>query len=372
MNDNVKVRIEVVKGWIRLRWSCEGKRYSLALGVPESVVNRIVATGKAAMIEGDIATGNFDPTLAKYRPQRGAATPTLSIIDLLRRFTEVKRRKLAKETLSKYSALHDPISEFFSGRTAAAVDWDAADCFRVYLTKQRRLKPATVKDRLMVLSACWKWGINQGLVTINPWAEPLKTVAVPPMQKPKPFSQAEIAAILKAFRTGKHFSHYADFVEFRFGCGCRVQEAIGLQWKHLSEDCSTIWIGEAVSRSKVRKSTKTNRARQITLSPRLQQILLARRPADWQPDGLVFPAPEGGLLNDSNFSQRVWKKLLTEIKIPYRKFNSARHTFTSHALASGVKPMTVAEIAGHDPEVLFKHYASEIDGGLKLPDVLPQ
>jgi integrase len=57
---------------------------------------------------------------------------------------------------------------------------------------------------------------------------------LPPTQKPKPFSQAEIAAILATLRANQHYAHYADFVEFRFGCGCRIEEAIGLKWKHLS------------------------------------------------------------------------------------------------------------------------------------------
>ncbi|MFM7425770.1 MAG: tyrosine recombinase XerC [Elainella sp.] len=289
---------------------------------------------------------------------------------MLEKFTEAQSRRVAKETLSKFKALHGPVGEFFGSKPAVLVDEELADRFRLYLAQERKLQPATIKDRLTTISACWKWAQKQRLVTSNPWVEPLRLVTVPPTQKPRPFTQAEIAAILEAFRGNKYYAHYADFVEFRFGCGCRIQEAIGLRWQHLSDDCSTIWIGEAVSRSKKRKTTKTNRAREFKLSARLQQILLARRPADWQPDGIVFPAPEGGLLSDTNFSQRAWKKVLAELKIPYRKFNSARHTFASHALARGVKPMAVAEIAGHDPEVLFKHYASEIDGGLQLPDIL--
>jgi integrase len=366
----MRVKVESFKGWLRLRWSYEGQRLTLSLGLPDSVVNRTAAIAKAATIEGDLATGNFDSSLAKYRPAKRVAEPSVGVLDLLERFIELKSRKVEKGTLSKLKALREPVSEFFGSKSAIAVDDDLADRFRVYLIQDRGLSPATVKDRLGGLSACWKWATKQGMVTGNPWVEPLKLVKVPPAQKPKPFTSNEIAAILEAFRSSKYYAHYADFVEFRFGCGCRIEEAIGLQWKHLSEDCSTVWIGEAVTRGKVRKTTKTNRSREFKLSPRLQRILLARRPADWQPDGIVFPGPKGGILNDSNFGSRAWRSVLHQLKIPYRKFNSARHTFTSHALARGVKPMTVAEIAGHDPEVLFKHYASEIDGGLQLPDIL--
>lgn len=42
----------------------------------------------------------------------------------------------------------------------------------------------------------------------------------------------------------------------------------------------------------------------------------------------------------------------------------------SHALAKGLPPMTIAEMVGHDPEVLFKHYAANIHGGLQLPGLM--
>jgi len=186
MQSKVKVKVESFKGWLRLRWSCAGERYSLALGLPDSKVNRTVAAGKAAVIEGDLATENFDPSLTKYRPKRQTAESSLSILELLERFTEVKKRKILSRTLSKFRALHEPINQFFGSKPAAVVDDDLADQFRVYLVQSRGLAPAT------------------------------------------------------ALRDSKHYAHYADFVEFRFGCGCRIEEVIGLKWCHLSDDCSNV------------------------------------------------------------------------------------------------------------------------------------
>ncbi len=53
---------------LRLRWRHEGKRYCLALGIPDNKLNRAAAQTKARQIEGDMVTGNFDPTLTKYKP----------------------------------------------------------------------------------------------------------------------------------------------------------------------------------------------------------------------------------------------------------------------------------------------------------------
>jgi integrase len=107
----------------------------------------------------------------------------------------------------------------------------------------------------------------------NPWVEVVRHVKVPPKQMPKPFTKEEIGAIIQAFRADRYYSHYTDFVEFLFGTGCRTSEAIGLRWGHLSDDCSTVWIGETLSRG-VRKPTKTNRARTITLTPNICNVPL--------------------------------------------------------------------------------------------------
>lgn len=368
MTKHSTVAINSFKGRLRLRWSYQGERFTLSLELPDSVVNRVVAKGKAALIEGDLVTGNFDRTLVKYRPQK-TVTSAMSISNLLTSFTEYKRRSISATSISKFKALQQPVEQFFGSKSATAVDEDMADQFRLFLIG-KRLAAATVKERLVTMNACWSWAVKRGMVTCNPWVEIVKRVSVPPTQKPKPFTQNEIQAILTAFRQSKHYSHYADFVEFLFGSGCRIGEAIGLQWRHVSDDCSAVWIGEAVSRGKVRKSTKTNRARQFRLSPRLQQILIARRPQPPQPDGPVFPAPKGGLMDDHLFCVRAWKKSITAAGVAYRHPYSTRHTFISHALAKGVKPVTVAEMTGHDPQVLFKHYASVIDNGLRLPDIL--
>lgn len=64
------VAVQAFKGRLRLCWSYQSKRYFLYLELPEGKTNRIVAEGKAKQIEGDMATGNFDRTLAKYKPER--------------------------------------------------------------------------------------------------------------------------------------------------------------------------------------------------------------------------------------------------------------------------------------------------------------
>lgn len=92
------VVIQVFKERLRLCWSCLGKRYYLYIGLPDSKVNRTVAESKARVIEGDMATGNFDSTLKKYKSQAVLRRSQISAITLFERFTQSKLTIVILET----------------------------------------------------------------------------------------------------------------------------------------------------------------------------------------------------------------------------------------------------------------------------------
>ena len=46
-----EVKINVDKGWLRLRWSCQGKRHVMAVGLLDTPANRAIAAAKATVIE---------------------------------------------------------------------------------------------------------------------------------------------------------------------------------------------------------------------------------------------------------------------------------------------------------------------------------
>jgi integrase len=360
------VRIENFKGRLRLRWSYRGKRFCLSFGFADSPLGRKVAEGKAKLIEIDLITGNFDPTLNKYRgaaeaPKSGSIGP----VALFDKFAIYKAKGTDRRTQEKYRAVRSRVAKFF-GTVDRPLDLDYADQFRLALAD---LAPKTQKEYLSLLKNCWEWGEREKLVTGNPWGEVVARVRVAPKQRPRPFTKPEIAAILSAFKSDPHYAYYADFVQFLFATGCRTSEAIGLRWCDLSDDCAKIWIGESVSRG-VRKPTKTNRDRTFRLNPELSQLLLSRRPEPFQPDSLVFPSKTGKALNDRTFSRRAWPQILEKAGVNYRSPYTTRHTFVSHAIAQEVKPMAIAQITGHEPETLFRHYAADISGGLTLPNIL--
>ncbi|WP_199316548.1 tyrosine-type recombinase/integrase [Chroococcidiopsis sp [FACHB-1243]] len=130
----------------------------------------------------------------------------------------------------------------------------------------------------------------------------------------------------------------------------------------------TVWIGEIVTRG-ARKSAKKNRARTITLSAKIQNLLLSRRPSNPSPDDLVFTSPTGKAIDDRNFRNRAWVTVLTRLGIDYRKPYNTRHTLISHALDLGMNPVTVAQLTGHDVETLYKNYAGNVNSRPVLPEL---
>ena len=352
------VVIQSFKGVLRLVWSYQGKQLFLYCGLADTPLNRIVAEGKAKIIEGDLATGNFDPTLGKYKPER---QNQISVVNLFEKFMERRSRQISETSLAKYKGLLGKLENHFGSKSAIAIGEKEAEKFIHYLSTE--IAPITVRERLSLLRSCWNFGIKKKLIPENPWDD-IK-IKVPPKRKPLPFTKEEITKISHCFI--QDYPHYSDFLHFLFGVGCRTGEAIGLQWKHINDDCSQVWIGESLSRG-VRKDTKNSKSRTINLTPYLQQILLSRRPIDFNPEDLIFTAPEGGAIDDHNFRNRAWKPVLSKLGIPYRKPYTTRHTLISHALEQGMNPVNVADLTGHNVKTLYDHYAGVINKVI-LPDI---
>ncbi|MGJ3252708.1 MAG: site-specific integrase [Elainellaceae cyanobacterium] len=301
--------------------------------------------------------------MAKYWGDEIQHKRHLRVVELYEHFVEHKARQVGARTLEKYRGLAHHLEQFFKQQSASSVTSTKAAAFVEKLAQ--RLQPITVKERLVMMKSCWEWGITQRVADDNPWAE--LRVKVPPKQRARPFSPTEVKAILQGFRTHAHYSYYADYVEFLLTCGCRPGETVSLRWKHVSEDCSQAWIGESWSRGE-QNPTKNNQSRVLRFPPRIQQMLKRRRPAPCDANALVFPAKEGGHIDDHNFRNRAWKSILAEQGIEYRKPYTTRHTGTSNMLQV-LHPTTVAEITGHHVRTLYEHYAGNISTNPEIPDL---
>ena len=374
------VKIENDKGWLRIRFTHQHKRYAFAIGLPDTQLNRRVAADKAHKIELDILSDNFDPTLEKYKPRRDnqkSSGNLLAANDIFPQFIEDRAKTVSTpRSLEKYQLVFKHLQSFVIKNGSQTVslaaiplnNWNPIYAQEFYEYLANKLSVTSLRQYLVCLSAIWKWGIAQNIIEqADVWRSLINRVKVPPKPMPKPFTHDEIHKIINGFENSPHYSHYTDFVVFLFGTGCRIGEAIGLRWKHINDDCSTVWIGESLSRG-IRKATKTNRARTITLTPKLQKMLQRRRLDCFNLDDLVFALPNGNPIDDHNFRNRAWKTTLNEVEVEYRKPYNTRHTLISHALDQGMSPVTVAQLTGHNVQTLYENYAGNVNSRPLLPE----
>ena len=106
-----------------------------------------MAQGKAKVIEGDLATGNFDPSLAKYKPER---QNQITAPDLFQRFMENRSKQVYDRTLVKYQGLLNKLEAFWPLLPAIAINSTEALKFKEQLATQ--VVPITLKERIGLLS----------------------------------------------------------------------------------------------------------------------------------------------------------------------------------------------------------------------------
>jgi integrase len=362
------VSVSTRNDMLRLRWTHQGRPFQLALGLPDSPLNRHKADILASEIAADIAREQFDPTLAKYKPQPEPEPPppALTTADLFEQFIEHRRGggTSGQAIASRYTALLSNLKRHGQDITTPK---DAA----AFLTLLRgRQSPLVANQNLSLLKGFGAWCVEQGHLLENPWASlPRLKESTPTNPKRQPLTADQIRTVLEATKADRYAAHYHDFVMTLFYLGVRPSEAAGLRWRHIDLERGIVNVAESLSRgadgksagwARQRKGTKTNKARTLTLHPNLAAVLAQRRHDDAQPDDLVFLTPRGNAIDDHAFSQRIWKRICGLVgleRVPY----SARHSLGSHLLEQGASIPQVAATLGNTPETTARHYAHMID-----------
>ncbi len=80
------------------------------------------------------------------------------------------------------------------------------------------------------------------------------------------------------------------------------------------------------------------------------------------PDGLVFPAVEGGPMRRSNFRRRVWLPATEAVGVKGLRFHDLRHTAATLAAGSGTSLRALMARIGHASAAAAIRYQHVIDG----------
>jgi integrase len=368
----MKVGIQNKEGRLILVWD-DGKRRTMAVGMPDSSTGRALAEKTKAEIEWDWRIGQYDGSLLKYRPRRlGKNGSELSTVELFDKFTKHQQRAkgLAQSTIdNKYGAVRRMLEKYL-GCPAEDVDRRRTEAFADKCDEV--LSPEIAKARVWLLKAAWHWAGEKSichLPTENPWNGISERWLR--AQKPKPkkaLTKDEVGRILEGFKTSPYYSYYADFVSFQLNMATRPGETIGLKWDSVSEDCSQVWVGEGYYRGHT-SGTKTREARTLAVPLSTRAMLLARKER-LKPgaEDYVFPARQGGPISDGNFRRRAWAKVLAAVGVPYRSPYVTRKSNLNYAYRAGANPADLARAAGHSIETANKHYLEAMKEGPILFD----
>jgi integrase len=110
------------------------------------------------------------------------------------------------------------------------------------------------------------------------------------------------------------------------------------------------------------KSTAGRRTVTLPASvlPSLREHL--ERWAEPGPDGLVFPAPEGGFLRHSNFRRRVWLPATRAAGLQGLRFHDLRHTAATLAVVAGATTKELMARMGHSTPAMAIRYQHVMEG----------
>ena len=185
--------------------------------------------------------------------------------------------------------------------------------------------------------------------------------------KPYPANPADEATPPKICRTAKGILNsdqlnkfmaaiendqiWRDFFYTEMTTGLRRGELCGLKWEDLDSEAGTLKVRRTIHTGKGGALTvgdpKTHAGtRDILLPYSTAQLLQKRRETaltEW-----IFPNPiKPEQPANPGMAYRELKRLLTAAGLPDIRFHDLRHTFATHALASGVDAKTLSGILGH-------------------------
>jgi integrase len=390
MNKTPQVGIETVGTRFRLRLPRQATtatitRY-ISTGLENTPDNHKKVQVIAWDIERDIKADKLDQTYQGYLdhfkpkvlvppPQPKLKPTTLS--QLWANYCTFRKPQLAATTYSldycKKWANH-----------IAKLPQSLAEAVAIRDTLVAKVSADTAKRLLTLLAACCNWAVKSGQIATNPFLGMSADLKRPKTESEiDPFTVTERDSILLAFQQHPKYQHYHSFVKFLFLTGCRTGEAIALQWQHITADLSSITFAQSYSsKLKATKCTKTGKSRKFPVNADLRGLLVAIKPANAKPTDLVFTSPTGLPIDNSRFTNQVWKGCVSGKKtykgiLPsliadgsvaaYRCLYNTRHTFITMMLSTGLTCSQVAKLVGNSPEIILKHYAGS--SVLEVPSI---
>lgn len=372
-----KVTIAIDRKNYRLRFTHLKKRHSLTVG-EVSEEGFMLATAKAQEINSDILMERFDPTLAKYSPERAnalevlEAKPNLNVV--WENYKKLKENVVMPSTKKCCWATTERCMKSVNPKL---LEIDKAPQFIAALLEN--YAPGTLRPVMGDINAAVNLAVNMKMIQDNPY----QSIKLPKKIK-KPiecYEDNEIKEIFEAFHedtycskfTSAKHSHYYYYVSTLGLTFARPEEIIALTWNDLKTkaDKTYLRISKVYSKGFIQTS-KTKEIRLFKCNKQLTE-LLQQAPRIENEHNLMFPSIQGGYINHGNWSKRYWRPIINGLVSDgklhkYLKPYVLRHSGITRAIRLGFDIATIAALAGNSTEMIAKHYLAA-HNEIELPEL---
>jgi integrase len=330
-----KVRVDPRTNRLYLDLHIRGRRKRVFSELPATPMNVRVLKAKVETIEREVFLGTFD--FERHFPR--SRTRPVTVRELYAEWTRKKATEVTPLTMKGYrETIEQKVLPFWGGKRLDALTPVAFDRFKVELQEQK-LAPRTVNIVLTRLRQVLCVAVERGYVgeDLSRWVVLVKD------SRPAiaPLSFEEKAACLDALPL-----RYRPYFEVSFGTGLRPSEQLALTWDRIDWDRNVIEVRSGWREGQPTHLKTAASNRDVDILPPVRKALEAQRLVAGGSD-LVFPNRFGKHMNLRNLRRRVWAPALTKAGLRRRDLYNTRHTFATHALASGEDPGWVAKMLGH-------------------------
>ncbi|ABA24653.1 Phage integrase [Trichormus variabilis ATCC 29413] len=405
----VRIDSSSVKACFPRSYFADGKQIKLGTGINpddwEATAAKLqrrlqleLEDGKLSTNEGIFNLGRYQEILeeyglrAKLRLVRDVSAtsssdeippkPQLSLLEVWDMYCEYRKPGLREST---YKNLYQTLYRNFIKLAIEATKSEDALKIRNWLIENRNTK--STKQILINLSKAYQLGIKNKLLTHNPYdglADEITTKGAKGkkqnevssdndvLDQSKAYTWDEVQAILDLVKY--EYTHYYNFIKFKFLTGCRTGEAVAFMWCDIEWDKERILIRRTYE-PRTRKfyplkndsSYKGELIRRFPIIRDGELWKLLQSIPEGQDNDVVFTTKNGKIINDANFGH-IWRgthnqqgiipQLIEQGKLSkYLSPYNTRHTFITHQVFDlGQDEKIVAKWCGHNIDVSNKHY----------------
>jgi len=207
--------------------------------------------------------------------------------------------------------------------------------------KSKQFAPWTVHQLRSILSKIFSTAQRWEYLERNP----TRHVQVPSLvniREKTTLTPEQVRALL-----GELEEPYRTMVLLAVLSGLRRGEIFGLRWKYVDfEECSVIVAECSYEGHASAPKTRASR-RKVFVDKPVVEALRRLRPADANPESLVFCTDHGTALNPNNIRNRVLVPACKRAKIPQVAWHSFRYTYSTWANPSGESIKALQAQLGH-------------------------